>query len=85
MMEIAEKEVYDRIKADLEKLPEDKWKELWYHIQGILISNALAHKHGAEAVEHLADASQLLSTPGIVTLAKTSGRSTFADYGEFCR
>ena len=73
-MEMGEKEVYERIKADMDRLPDDKQKELWYHIQGILASKTLAHKHAAEAENHLAGTSWLLSTPGIMTLANATVR-----------
>ena len=61
MTEIPEEKVYERIQADLEKLPEDKQKELRSHIQGILLSNALVHRQAADAANHLPDASHLLS------------------------
>ena len=72
MTEIGEKEVYYRIQQD--KLFPAQQKELWYHVQGILQLNALAHKRTAEAAEHLADASKLLFTPRIVTLSNTTAR-----------
>ena len=74
MTEIDEKEVYDRIHKDMDKLSPEKQKELRYHVQGILEVNALAHKHAVEAAEHMADASRLLSTPGIVTLLNATVR-----------
>ena len=69
---IEESEVYDRIKKDLEKMSPEKQKMLWHHIQGILHSNMLAHRHAAESAEHLAEASKLLSTLGIITFANTT-------------
>ena len=41
--EIEEAEIYNRIKEDMDRLPEDKQKELRQHIQGILRENAMAH------------------------------------------
>ena len=70
--EIEEEKIYDRIKADVDRLPEDKQKELRQHIQGILRENAMAHQHAAEAADHLAEASRLLSMPGIVVLAQAT-------------
>ena len=74
MTEIDEKEVYERIKDQYDKMSPDKQKELTYHVQGILSSNTLAHKHAAAAAEHLADASRLLSMPAMVALSKATAR-----------
>ena len=41
--EIGEAEIYDSIKADMDRLLENKQKELRQHIQGILRENAMAH------------------------------------------
>ena len=73
-MEIDEKEVYERIKDEYDKMSLDKQKKLTHHIQGILSSNALAHKHAAAAAEHLADASRLLSMPAVVALSNATAR-----------
>ena len=56
----------------LGQVMEDKQKVLRMHIQGILRSNALAHKHVADAANHLADALKFLSTPVIVVLAQST-------------
>ena len=34
----------------------------------------MAHKHAADLAEHLAEASKLLSTPGIITLVNTTAQ-----------
>ena len=70
--EIDEKEVYERIQKELNNMSPQKQKELRHHVQGILHSNVLAHRHAAEVAEHLADASKLLSTPGIVALSNAT-------------
>ena len=80
MTEIPEEKVYERIQADLDKLPEHKQKELRMHIQGILQSNALVHRHTVEATNHLADASHVLSTPGMVVLAQSTARPLIRVY-----
>ena len=54
--EIQEKEVYKRIKKEFDDMTPQKQKELQHHVQGILHSNKLAHRHAADAAEHLADA-----------------------------
>ena len=74
MTEIDEKEVYKRIKDEYDKMSPEKQKELTHHVQGILCSNTLAHKHAAAAAEHLADASRLLSMPAIVALSNATAR-----------
>ena len=73
-MEIDEKEVYERIQKELNNMSPQKQKELRHHVQGILHSNVLAHRHAPEVAEHLADASKLLSTPGIVALSNATAR-----------
>ena len=73
-MEIEEKEVYARIKDEYDKMSPEKQKQLTYHVQGILRENTLAHKHAAAAVEHLADASRLLSMPAVVALLNATAR-----------
>ena len=72
--EIEEKEVYERIQKEFDDMTPQKQKELRHHVQGILHSNALAHRHAADAAEHLADASKLLSTPGIIALSNPTAR-----------
>ena len=73
-MDIGEKEVYERIKDKYDKMSPEKQKELTHHVQGILHSNALAHKHTAAAAEHLSDASRLLSMPATVALSNATAR-----------
>ena len=68
MIEIPEGKVYEWIQENLDKLLEDKQKTLRMHIQGILHSNALAHKYA----NHLADASKFLCMPGMVVLAQST-------------
>ena len=72
--EIEEAEIYNRIKEDMDRLPEDKQKELRQHIQGILWENAMAHLHVAEVADHLAEVSWLLSMPGIVVLSQATAQ-----------
>ena len=72
--EIEEKEVYKRIKDEYNKMSQEKQQELTHHVQCILHSNALAHRHAAAAAEPLTDASRLLSTPAVVTLSNTTAR-----------
>ena len=74
MTEIEEKEVYERIKDEYDKMSPEKQQELTHHVQGILRSNALAHRHEAAVAEHLADASKLLSTPAVVALSNATAR-----------
>ena len=74
MTEIDEKEVYERIKDEYDKMSPEKQKELTLHVQGFLRSNALAHKHVAATAEQLADASRLLSTPATVALCNATTR-----------
>ena len=72
--EIEEKEVYARIKDEYDKMSPEKQQELTHHVQGILRSNTLAHKHAAAAAEHLVDASRLLSMPAVVALLNATAR-----------
>ena len=72
--EIPEEEIYDWIKTDMDRLPELKCKELRVHIQGILRENTLTHKHAAKVANHLADASRLLTTLGMIVLANATAR-----------
>ena len=58
----------------MDRLLEDKRKELRLHVQGILRANAMAHKYVAEAANHLAESFQLLSTPGIIVLSQVTAR-----------
>ena len=75
--EIEEPEIYDRIKADMDRLPENKRKELRQHIQGILRENVMAHRHAAEAVDHLAE-SVVVNARNCCTI---SSNSTTFDWG----
>ena len=72
--EIEEAEIYNRIKADMDRLPEDKRKELRQHVQETLRANTMAHKYAAKAADHLAESSHLLSTPGTVVLLQATPR-----------
>ena len=72
--ETEEKEVYERIQKELDNMSPQKQKESLHHVQGILHSNALAHRHAAKVAEHLADASKLLSTPGVLALSNVTAR-----------
>ena len=73
-MEIEEKEVYERIKDEYDKMSPEKQQELTHHVQGILHSNALAHRYAAAVAEYLADASRLLSMPAIIALSNATAR-----------
>ena len=72
--EIQEKDIDERIKKDMEQLPEDKRKELQQHVQGIIRANTMAYRYAVEAADHLGDASTLMSMLGIVVLAQATAR-----------
>ena len=71
---IDKNDVFAIVKNNMDQLLNEKWKELGFHIQGIIQSNAQAHKYVAQAAEHLADASRLLTTPSIVALVNSTMR-----------